>query len=154
MYSNTADCSSSRDGQVRRLTSSFLRVAKNVSATAGNANMVFRLAAQAQRPFVRDDPVERVGGVVADVVGAVETRHRSTARPIADLPRTASRDDRDRASERCVWSAADRRWEPLHVDAGSPSPPSRCSDCPNPHGDQHRVAGELTLLISVLRLDR
>src|SRR5947209_5405715 len=33
MYSNTADCSSSRSGQVRRLTSSFLRVAKNVSAT-------------------------------------------------------------------------------------------------------------------------
>ena len=28
MYSNTADCSSSRSGQVRRLTSSFLRVAK------------------------------------------------------------------------------------------------------------------------------
>src|SRR6202042_250916 len=34
MYSNTADCSSSRDGQLRRLTSSFLSVAKNVSATA------------------------------------------------------------------------------------------------------------------------
>jgi hypothetical protein len=34
MYSNTADCSSTRDGQLRRLTSSFLSVAKNVSATA------------------------------------------------------------------------------------------------------------------------
>jgi hypothetical protein len=34
MYSNTADWSSSRDGQLRRLTSSFFRVAKNVSATA------------------------------------------------------------------------------------------------------------------------
>src|ERR1035437_9565331 len=34
MYSNTADCSSRRDGQLRRLTSSFFSVAKNVSATA------------------------------------------------------------------------------------------------------------------------
>jgi hypothetical protein len=34
MYSNTAEGSSSRDGQLRRLTSSFFRVAKNVSATA------------------------------------------------------------------------------------------------------------------------
>src|SRR5438270_7449323 len=34
MYSNTADWSSSREGQLRRLTSSFLSVAKNVSATA------------------------------------------------------------------------------------------------------------------------
>jgi hypothetical protein len=34
MYSNTADWSSSRDGQLRRLTSSFLSVAKKVSATA------------------------------------------------------------------------------------------------------------------------
>jgi hypothetical protein len=34
MYSNNADLSSSRDGRVRRLTSSFLSVAKNVSATA------------------------------------------------------------------------------------------------------------------------
>jgi hypothetical protein len=34
MYSNTADWSSSLEGQLRRLTSSFLSVAKNVSATA------------------------------------------------------------------------------------------------------------------------
>jgi hypothetical protein len=34
MYSNAADCSSSRDGRLRRLTSSCVGVAKNVSATA------------------------------------------------------------------------------------------------------------------------
>jgi IS30 family transposase len=44
MYSNTAVCSSSRSGQVRRFTSSFLSVAKNVSATA-----VVRVAAGAHR---------------------------------------------------------------------------------------------------------
>src|ERR1700733_11570153 len=48
MYSNTADWSSSRDGQLRRLTSSFFRVAKNVSATASPTG------AAARRPSERD----------------------------------------------------------------------------------------------------
>jgi hypothetical protein len=59
MYSNAADCSSSRDGQLRRLTSSFFRVAKNVSATAF-------------RPAARERHLERVD----DEARAHVRRHR------------------------------------------------------------------------------
>jgi hypothetical protein len=82
MYSNTADWSSGREGQLRRLTSSFLRVAKNVSAgrdearrALGDDGVVVGVPAGAHRdrdPGLVRGAAERQTDVLAALVGVVD----------------------------------------------------------------------------------
>jgi hypothetical protein len=77
MYSNTADCSSSLDGHGRRFTSSFLSVAKNVSAT------VVRVAAGAHRD--RDPRVVYLAHASVDWMWELRLNRSSQQRVVLGL---------------------------------------------------------------------